>query len=122
LGLSRPAAGSGGYGGSGGGPADQPSGNIGAPLWTAENCRPIGQLPYLVAGVSTGWSGWELNDREAAAIAEPLAQVLNALIPAGGKYAAITALSSTLLVISGMKYKGYREHLEEKAKNAGAPK
>jgi hypothetical protein len=75
-------------------------------------------LPFLVAGVATGFEGFALEPKEAAAIGEPLAQVLNALIPAGGKYAAITALASTLLVIGGMKFRNYREWLaiQEKAK------
>lgn len=123
LGLSQPPAGGAGPAA----PGNEPPGNFATPLWSAENCRPIGQLPFLVAGVATGWEGWALDDREAGALAEPLAAVLNALIPAGGKYAAIVALSSTALVIGGMKYKGYREYLaaeaaKAKKENAGADK
>lgn len=114
VGLSEPPA----------EPADaggQPSSDRGAPLWNSENCRPISQLPFLVAGVSTGWDGWALEEKEAVSLADALAPVLNALVPAGGQYAAMVALASTLLVISGMKYKGYREHLA-KEKNADAGK
>lgn len=104
-------------------PGNQSAGNIGAPLWNAENCGPIGQLPFLVAGVATGWEGWALEDKEAAALAKPLADVLNILVPAGGQYASMVALSSTLLVVFGMKYKGYREHLAKvEADNAGVTK
>lgn len=101
-------------------PGSESPGNLAPALWTIENCRPIGELPYLVAGFATKWDGWALEDREAEAVAAPLAQVLNALIPQGGKYAAVVALSSTLLAITGMKYRGYREHLaaEEKKKAA----
>lgn len=101
-----------------GDPGNGSAGPILTPLWTTENARPIGQLPFLVAGVATGYEGWTLEPKEAQAIAESLAQVLNALAPAGGKYAAITALSSTLLVVGGMKFKGYREYLAQRAKEA----
>lgn len=114
LGLSQPPAEPAGL------PGAEPAGHIGPPLWNAENCRPLGQLPFLVAGVATGWEGWSLDDKEAAALAEPLAAVLNTFVPAGGQYAAIVALSSTLLVVGGMKYKGYREHLAKKNENAVA--
>jgi len=113
LGLSQPPA-----AGGAPSPALESSGNIVAPLWTGENCRPIGQLPFLVAGVATGYEGWNLEEKEAAAIGDALAPVLNAFIPSGGKYAAVVALSSTLLVISGMKYKHYREHLAAQAAKA----
>jgi len=115
LNLSKPSA----------QPADPGNGSAGAiltPLWTTENARPIGQLPFLVAGVATGYEGWTLEPKEAQAIAESLAQVLNALAPAGGKYAAITALSSTLLVIGGMKFKGYREYLAARQKDIAGDK
>jgi len=110
LGLSKPAAGAAPAAGSG------PAGALAAPLWTAENSRPIGQLFFLVPGIATGWDGWALNDKEAAAVAEPLAQVLNAFVPAGGKYAAVTALATTLFVVGGMKFKGYREFAIERAR------
>jgi hypothetical protein len=100
----------------------QPPGAVGSPalgsqsataisptLWTSENCKPIGKLPFLVAGIATGFDGFALDDKEADAIADPLAAVLTALVPSGGKYAAILALSSTLFVIGGMKAKNYRE-------------
>jgi len=51
-------------------------------------------------------------------LAEPLAQVLNLMVPAGGKYAAITALASTLMVIAGMKYNDYGAYLDKQKKDA----
>jgi hypothetical protein len=67
----------------------------------------------MVPAIATGWDGWALNDKEAAALANALAPVLNAFVPAGSQYAAVAALGSTLFVIGGMKFKGYREAVAE---------
>lgn len=105
-------------------PAGGSPGNIPAPLWTPENCGPFGQLPFMVAGVATGYQGWELTDPEVKMLSGPLSQVLNLLVPAGGKYAAVAALGSTALVIVGMKSRGYlawKAVEDEKRRRAGPP-
>lgn len=101
LGLSRPP-------GTAAGADSKPARIILEPLWTPENSGPIAELFFLIPAISTKWPGWELTPAESERIARPLAQVLNAFVPQGGKYAAITALSTTLLVIGGMKVKDYK--------------
>jgi hypothetical protein len=98
----------------------QPAGNIPVPLWTGENSRPFAELVFMVPTIATGWDGWELNDKEARMIAEPLAQVLNIFVPVGSQYAAVAALASTVFVVGGMKYKNFREYAEVKAKEAAS--
>lgn len=72
-------------------------------IWNEKNCAGIGRGLFLIPRVITAWKGWGLTDQEAAEVAAPLAVVLNEYFPAGGQYAGLTALGTTLLVIASMK-------------------
>lgn len=110
LNLSKPPASENSVPGAGNN--NQSPANIPEPLWTGENCRPFSELPFMLAQFATKYEGWALTPKEADALSKPLAQVLNMLIPQGGKYAAVSALCSTAFVIYQMKNQGYREYLK----------
>ncbi len=110
LNLSKPPAAPPGAPGTGNN--NQSPANITEPLWTGENCRPFSELPFMLAQFATKYDGWALTPKEAEALSKPLAQVLNMLIPQGGKYAAVSALASTAFVIYQMKNQGYREFVK----------
>lgn len=83
-----------------------------AALWTAENTRPLAELPFYAGVIATGYDGWKLDDVEAETLSKPLANVMNEYVGAG-KYASIIALSTALLVVVSKKYSDYNKYKKE---------
>lgn len=93
--------------------------------FTPENCKYLVELPYNLAFVRTGFTGFLLNESESATLSAGASTVLNVWVNVDPKWAALIMFSISLASISAAKIMGYKVALAElearkKPANGGA--
>lgn len=82
-------------------------------VFTPESLRPLVCLPYDLAFVKTGWTGFPLTDNEASTLSHTGAMVANEWLQVDPKWVALITFSLSLASITAAKIVGYKKALVE---------
>jgi len=97
-------------------------------LFTPENVRPLVSLPFDLALVKTGFTGFALTPSEAATLSATGSVALNQWVTIDPRYVAVLLFSLSLISITSQKVVLYQNHVrkmvadaKEAAANGGEP-
>lgn len=81
--------------------------------FTPENCKYLVALPFNLAFVRTGYTGFQLQETECETLSASAATVLNVWVNIDPKWAALMMFAISLASISAAKIMGYKVALAE---------